>query len=209
VGKSAFVPYYPVAVPASYTVTGTLDGTSQTIGTANGATEYWSAPSNLTLSGDIITVQGPAVMIIHGNLQMDSGAKIQINSTGKARLELFVSGDVSFGITPHGSTVWLDNQSNQPRKLAIYSTSLSTSRLFNYYTSHDFCGVIYAAAASPVIFDTGASNSISGAILGNDDVVFVSGTSPAFHYDTFLQSLSKGWFKGVTTPFIVVQITET
>jgi hypothetical protein len=209
VGKSAFVPVYPVAVPASYSVTGTLDGSSQTIGTPNGPTEYWSSPGDLTLNATTITVQGPAVIIVHGSLTIYSGARIVVNATGQSRLELFVSSDVSIGITPHGSTTWLDNLTNQPRNFALYSTSVSSFRAFNYYTSRDFCGVIYSAAPAPITVDTATTNSFCGALLCNDDVVFVSGTAPNFHYDTYLQNLPKGWFKGVTTPFLIVRIDET
>jgi hypothetical protein len=123
---------------------------------------------------------------------------------------MFVSGDISIGTTPHGSTTWLKNLTNEPRNLAIYSTSTSSSRLFNYYNNHDFCGVLYSASTSaPIDFDTATTTTICGAILAHDDVTFASGTSPIFAYDTSLQNLPKGWFTGVSTPFIVVQITET
>lgn len=209
IGKSGFTPLFPVAIPASYTVTGTLDGSSQTIGTPGGATEYWTASSGLTLNGTTLSVVGPVVIIVHGTFQMYSGAKIVISSTGNSRLELFGTGDMSIGITPHGSSVWIDNQSGQPRNLVLYSTSVSTSRVFNYYTTHDFCGLIYSVAAAPLVFDTGTTNTFSGAVLANDDVAFISGTTPTFHYDTYLQNLTRGWFKGVTTPFLVVQVQET
>ena len=209
VSKSAFVPLFPVAVPSSYTVTGTLDGSSQTIGTANGATEYWSSPSDLVLNGTTLTVQGPTVIIVHGNFQMYGGGRIQVNATGNARVEIFSSGDVSIGITPHGSSVWLNNLSNQPRNLVIYSTSTNTSRLFNYYTSHNFCGLMYSAANAQIVFDTGVTTDFTGAICSNYDVLVSGITTLDLHYDTYLRNIAKGWFKGITTPFMLVQVTES
>ncbi|HEY4302154.1 MAG TPA: hypothetical protein VGM73_14865 [Candidatus Didemnitutus sp.] len=209
VGKSAFVPMFAVAVPASYSVTGTLDGSNQTIGTANGATQYWSSPADLILNSTTLTVQGPVVIIIHGGLQLYNAGKIVVNATGKSRAEIFVSSDISIGINPHSSSAAINNLSNQPRNLALYSTSVSPSRQFNYYSTQAFCGVMYSAAPASVVFDTGTNNSITGAVLANENITVVSGSRPQFHYDTYLQKLDKSWFKGVTTPLLVVQVSES
>lgn len=209
VGKSAFVPAFAVAVPASYTVTGNLDGSNQTIGTPNGGTEYWSSPTDLVLNGTTLTVQGPVVIIVHGSLSLYNAAKIVINATGRSRAEIFVSSDVAIGINPHASTAWLDNLSSLPRNLVIYSTSTASTRQFNYYSTQSFCGVLYSAAPAPIVFDTGTNNAITGAVFANENITVVSGSRPQFHYDTYLQSLDKTWFKGITTPYLVVQVSES
>lgn len=209
VGKSAFVPNFPVAVPSSYTVSGTLDGSAQTIGTPNGATQYWSSPTDLTLNGTTLTVQGPVVIIVHGSLTVYNAGKIVINAAGHSRAEIFVSSDVAIGINPHASTAWLENLSNLPRNLVLYSTSTSSSRQFNYYSTQSFCGILYSAAPAPIVFDTGTTNSIAGAVLASDSITVVSGSKPQFHYDTYLQSLDKTWFKGISAPFLVVQVSES
>jgi hypothetical protein len=210
VGKSAFVPVYPVGVPTPYSITGWLDGTSQTIGHPFHGNEEVYYCNGLDLNGTNLTIQGPVVIIVNGDLTIVSGAIIQVNSTGNSRLEMFVSGDVNIGTSPHGSTTWLKNLTNEPRNLAIYSTSTSSSRVFNYYNNHDFCGVLYSAAPNAsLVFDTGTTTTIAGAVLANYHVTFANGTAPIFAYDTSLQNLPKGWFTGVTTPLIVVQITES
>jgi hypothetical protein len=68
---------------------------------------------------------------------------------------------------------------------------------------------MYSAAPNAKIEFLAPNPIIYGAILANDDIVFDPGTNPQIHYDTALQYLPRGWFKGITTPFIIVQVTES
>jgi hypothetical protein len=137
---------------------------------------------------------------------MYNGGWIQVSSTG--RLEIFVGGDVRIGYDTF-STSGLINSTHEPKKLALYSTSLSPSRTFQYITTLRYDGVMYSAAPNAKI-DVAATNpAIYGAILANYNIEFTGSGTPQIHYDTALQYLPKGWFKGITTPFIIDQLAET
>ncbi len=212
---SAYVPNFPVAVPLSYTISGYLTGGNQSIVTGSPTTtEYWVASSGLTLNGATITVQGPVVMIVQGDLTLYNAGRIQLNSN--SRLEIFVSGNVQVGLGVgsiagfiNGSTTGTANAAdNDPKNLALYSTSTNFGRVFTYYSSLDFCGVIYSASRNSRLFFESSPN-IYGAIMANFDIYFDTGTNPQIHYDQALQDLPVNWFKGITTPFVLLQITES
>ena len=66
-----------------------------------------------------------------------------------------------------------------------------------------------AAPASAKIGFQATNPQIYGAILANYNIEFNGSGTAQVHYDTALQYLPKDWFKGVTTPFIIVQLTES
>lgn len=216
VGKSAFVPNFVVARPTG-AAAGTLDGSANiTIdNSGNSNPEIWDASaSDLTLNGKTVTIKGYVIVRVLGNLELFAGGKFVVyqppsptspDQTG--RLEVYVGGDIKVGGTT-SSTAGFVNDTDQPKRLALFSTSTSSGRTFQYSTTLPFCGVMYSAATAGAKVDFQATNpQIYGAILANYNVEF-SG-NPKIHYDLALQYLPKGWFKGVTTPFIVETLTES
>ncbi len=210
VSKSAFVPNLAVASPTGSYDTATVHdlsgGATLTIGTvgASTPTQYSVSDLNITDAGTALIVQGPVVLKVNGYLQLYYAAKIQVLTTG--RLELFVTGDVYVGGAA-GSTARFQNDTNEPKNLALYSTSTG-SRTFVYYSTQDFCGVMYSASTTTKI-EIQSSPKIFGAIVANSNVEFDAGTTPVIHYDSALRTLPRNWFKGVTTSFLVLQITES
>lgn len=216
ISKSAIVPDFTVAPPGgsydNYTITSPImSGTTIPVGTVGASvpTQYFIG-STLHIQGSTaeLKVLGPVIIWVDGDLELWAGAKIHVTNTG--RLEIFVTGDIWIGGLVTSSAQFL-NETNEPKNLALYSTNLST-RNFYYYSKEDFCGVMYSASNnSPITFTSTSpypARHIYGAILANYNIEFDSGANSQIHYDTALQYLPKGWFKGVTTPFILNQVTE-
>ena len=157
---------------------------------------------DLFLSGtQILRIDGPVVIVVNEDFEMKNNSQIIVNATG--RLELYVRDDVDIA----DSAAFL-NLTNEPKNLALFCTSEYSSNFnFIYYTSASFNGVMYTSDPDqPMGFTT--SPVFYGAIL-TGFTPNLSGPSLTIHYDTALQYLPKNWFKGVTTPFIIVQVTES
>lgn len=142
-----------------------------------------------------LVVDRPLKLIVNGDLSISGAGKIVITSTGS--LELFVAGDVSIG----GGGI--QNQTLDPRKMALFCTSSSTSDSLQYTTSSDYCGVIYCEN-KPI--DIRENAVFRGALLSRSYVRFsTNATAPEFHYDTALRNIR---FNFVTTPYIIHDLTE-
>jgi len=215
VSKSAFVPNFLVTAPTGAGQPGppVLDGNTVTLDNTGGvAPKIWdSSSTNLTISGKTVTISGSVIIRVPGNLSLQAAGKIIINPG--AQLEIFVGQDIN--ISPGSG---FQNLTLEPKRLALYSTNPSKTRVFDFNSSMDFCGVIYSAAADTGVFhstpatigfNSNPTPVVYGAIFANDDVRFNASASPQLHYDLALQYLPKGWFKGVTTPFMITQVTET
>jgi hypothetical protein len=212
VSTSAFVPSFPVAAPSgaydSTTLVSPLTSGTITLGVVGATvpTQYYIGSTlQIQNAGTELVVQGPVVIWVAGNLLLWYAAKIHVLDTG--RLEMVVAGnDIQIGGAA-GSIAQFQNDTNDPKNLALYSTHPGP-RTFVYNSTQDFCGVMYSAAQRyEVRFQT--SPNIYGAILANFNVIFDSGTTPQVHYDLALRKLPKNWFKAVTTPYMLLQITET
>ena len=219
VGKSAFVPNFAVATPTGAN-SGTLDGSNQTIDNSSGTVPqiYDSSSANLILNGTTVTIKGRVIIRVPGNLSLINGGNFVIykpSSPGpdQGQLAIFVGGDVMVDSNPLSG---FQNDKNEPKNLALYSMNTG-ARTFLYGSPRDFCGVIYSASTTSKV-EFQSSPNIYGAILANYNIEFDTGTNPQIHYDTALQYLPKtknaagtftGWFMGVTTPFIIVQVTES
>ncbi|HEY4301010.1 MAG TPA: hypothetical protein VGM73_09065, partial [Candidatus Didemnitutus sp.] len=138
----------------------------------------------------------PTKIIVDGSLAIGGlGGKITIQPG--ASLDLFVAGDVTIG----GSG--FDNQTNNAQKLALYCTSTSTSNTLTYTTTANFTGVIYCTN-KPI--DIQQNATFYGALLSDGYVRFSSSaTNPTFHYDSGLRNVR---FSGVSTPYVIQQVTE-
>lgn len=149
----------------------------------------------LPLVSPSITISRPTKLIVDGDLSISGLGQITVTATGS--LELFVTGDVSIG------GFGINNQTGDPKKLAVFCTSSSTSDALEYTTTQDFRGVI-CSEHKPI--DIRQNATFYGALLSSQYVRFSnSATSPVFHYDTALRNVR---FTAVTTPYVIKRLTE-
>ena len=173
---SPYQPVFDVITPSATTL---LTGSSQTIGTPGAATpSYYYYSGDYYLGGsDILTVDGPVVVVISGYLATQNTAKISVTANGS--LTVFV-----------GGALWLDgggivNTTKLPKNVAIFGQT-GNSNTFEFSTTTPFYGVIYAPSAFLSFYN---NVTLYGAIVGQA-VTFNSGSSPTFHYDTSLRNVA-------------------
>lgn len=165
-----------------------------------------NGPSNdLLLDGKTLEVNGPVVLVVDEDFELRNGAQIKVNAPN-GRLEIYVRDDVKIS-----DTAGFQNLTQEPKNLALFCTSeLSSNFSFNFNSSASisFNGVMYSADSDQgIVFSV--APEIFGAIMTGYTPSFDAGGFTKIHYDTALQYLPKGWFKGVTTPFMITQVTET
>jgi hypothetical protein len=217
-GKSAFIPtssVFTVNVPSAPAANkfGLLSALTSLLnallGTMPSGTEVYEYTTDLTINGAPLFLGGlaspnwviehPVTIIVDGDLTVGTllifRGKITVKPTGS--LQLFVKGDLTIGADG------IDNQTNDPRKVAIFCTDTSTSDSVQYTTPEDFCGVIYSES-KPI--DIRASATIYGALLSNQYVRFSGGAvNPTVHYDTSLRNVR---FSNISTPYVITQMSE-
>ncbi len=209
VGKSAFIPFPPVfnvtlpSAPPSGILGDLLTLVGQLLGVGPGG-EVYEYSSSVSVTGVAAVspswvIEHPVKIVVHGNFAISSffifNGKITVKPTGS--LQLFVTGDVTIGANG------IDNQTNDPSKVAIFCTDTSTVNSVQYTSSADFCGVIYSEN-KPI--DIQQNATFCGALLSGQYVRFSgSATNPTFHYDTALRNVR---FSNVTTPYIIIQMSE-
>lgn len=209
IGKSAFVPLENVFAVTTPTVDGgTPSLAGLLIGLLNAllgglGIELFKAPTGWTVS-DAVTINHPTKIVVNGDFNLTTGGlpplftttgKITIQAGGS--LELYVSGDVTIGAGG------FDNQTNDPKKLAIFCTGSSTTDAVEYNSASAFCGVIFSEH-KPI--DLRQNGPYLGAMLSRQYVRFSgSATAPNFHYDTALRTAR---FSAVSTPYVLKQVAE-
>lgn len=209
-GKSAFVPtsdMFSVAVPTlnvqSYSIADLLLMLVGGILNLPANVSTCRITGNLTINPYLlssypdITINKPVQIIVDGDFNIIGNGRLTISSTGS--LQLYVKGDVS--IAGNG----ILNQTNDPKKCAIYCLNDSTTDavVYNANATSEFCGVIYSEH-NPI--DIKKNVNFYGAILGEQSIRFRdAASSPNFHYDTSLRTAT---FSGITTPYILKQVTE-
>jgi hypothetical protein len=186
-------PYQPLFDEVTPTGAGsTLPSGSTTVGTP-GATSpalFYSSGINLTGS-QTLTINGPVVIVVSGDLSIGNSAKIRITSTGSLRIHL--GGDLSIG----GNGI--QNDTARPKNFILIATGAPWES-YSMATDTPFHGVIYTPVSSLTISN---SQAIYGAIVAKS-VTFSA--SPAFHYDL---DLRRTVFDGIDTPFAVNGWRET
>jgi hypothetical protein len=204
-GTSAFVPTYPT-LPITFPATsgpyfGGLIGNIFLLITSllglSSPQDTLETTGSLTIDGNFLTgpnmtISQPTRIIVNGSFTISSVGQLTITNTGS--LQLFVTGRVRIG----GNGI--NNLTKDPRKMAIFCTDTSGFSM-RYTATTDYYGVIYCPYA-PISIQSDAD--LYGALLTMQSINFTT-SSPSFHYDTFLRKVR---FSGVSTPFIVDQLTE-
>jgi len=117
--------------------------------------------------------------------------------TPAGSLQIFAARDITLG------GAGIVNQTNDPRKVALFATSLSGNTV-SYNTTANFCGVIYSEN-SPIEIKQNAT--LTGALLSGQAVCFLgSATDPVLHYDT---ALRRARFSNIATPYIITYLTSS
>jgi len=176
-----------VALPATPPV-GPL--TLGTIG-ATKASNYYVGSDLLLDTGDTLTIRGPVVLDIQGQLYIRNGGQIVITSTGSA--EIHVSGRFSVGssVVPANGII---NQTNDPKKMLLVGTVTSSALPNRYSATSPYSGVIYLP-------DLTGTLDIQTEIYGAVSAQNVNFSTPALlHYDTALRTAT---FHSLERPFLL------
>jgi len=199
ISGSPYIPQFGIQSVPAYTTISNVDSAT-TLGTAGGVTpQVVTRAGNLTLddSDDVLTIVGPVVIDIQGDLRInsDASARIVIAETGSLRLH--VSGRLRLDSDGGG----IENQTFDPKKCVIFSTATSGDHNFSIpSTTRAFYGAIYMPGEDLLIDAAGAE--IYGAISAR--AISITG-SLDFHYDTSLRNAD---FGGVEEPWAITEWRE-
>jgi hypothetical protein len=179
------VPHYNTLADAS-----TWTGSGKTIGTVGATTPtyyYYSGSMSLNSSSQTLTIVGPVILDIQSQLHIQTlpACQIVIADTGSA--EIHVGGQLLIDSDGGG----IDNQTHDPKKCVILSTSSSSSN--NFSSTQAFYGVIYMPSGSLTI-DANPS-TIYGAVSAQN-ITFSNATT--FKYDISLRSTA---IPGIDQPY--------
>ncbi|MBP6506466.1 MAG: hypothetical protein KA257_02780 [Opitutaceae bacterium] len=173
----------------------TWSGSSLVIGTPGAVTPaHYYYDDNLDLNGDTLTIVGPVVLDIQGQLRTRGrNGRIVITPTGSA--EIHFSGRLRI---QKATGSGIDNQTLDPKKLILIGSNSGTNHLYQT-TAFDFYGVIYLPNAGLTI-DNGPQfyGALSAKTLTFSD-------DANLHYDTSLRSAT---FSGVDSAYIISQWAE-
>lgn len=165
--------------------------------------------SGINLTSGVVTIQGPVVLIVNGNVNISSTGQIQLATAGiaPASLTIFLeSGSITLGDNGIVNT----DAVPLPKRLAILGTNntSSSNSVQISANTNPFCGVIYFPYLPVSV--TGANPTIYGSIVGQS-VTFAG--SPTIHYDMALRypdSLaSDAAFTSLYSPFAVGNLLQT
>jgi len=158
-----------------------------------GETSYYF-PADVDLNGtNILTVDGPVVIVVPGNFKIQDSAQIVVTSNGSMQViltnpanELVIAGD------------GIKNDTMRPKNVAIFSAATSPSESPVISTSANFCGVVYAPYCNRD-FIISSDLLFHGSIVAKN--VRITG-SPNIHYDVDLRRVTTS-FSAIDTPFAV------
>jgi hypothetical protein len=159
--------------------------------------------TDLTLTGsDTLTIRGPVIIVVSGNLSIQDTASIVITDNGSAQIIVSDSTGGSSSIYIGGGGI--NNTTKLPKNLAVISRNAGSYYWSpeGYYTvkletSTPFYGVIYAPNGKLSV--TGTS-TIYGALVAN--VVDQHYGNGAIHYDL---NLRRAVFSALNTPYDISQ----
>lgn len=148
-------------------------------------------------SGATVTIVGPVILYIKGDLQING--VMNIASSGSA--EIHIGDSLMIGSVGNG----IDNKTRDPKKLTIICDTAGASTQYYQDGSTSFYGTIYApntTSTSGLQFNSGSTTTIFGAISAKK-VEFANNAT--VHYDTSLRYAST---PGVEQPFTVMTWQE-
>ncbi|MDB6126891.1 MAG: Carbohydrate binding protein [Verrucomicrobia bacterium] len=229
VSRSPYVPQFDVLavtgggnLPAGAGANTTLSEGSRTLGTAGATTpsiynitqtlESGSpAQSGIYLNDptDILTIAGPVILNVTGNLYLLSG-QIIVASAGS--LEIYFTGTLFLGsnsVTGGGIVNQAPNAANpDPKRVLIVGTSTINSSGQHYlWQARDFYGLIYMPDAYLDLWNSGApyTNTARYGAFSASNIYFEHAAT--FHYDTTLRTAGKiGTF--IEGPYITSEVRE-
>ena len=179
---------------------GTVSDSSNTIGSHVFGTQadlkrYTAYDLSLT-SYHTLTIDGPVIIAVSGNLYIDSTASIFITAFGSA--QIVVGGSITIRGNINNTVTKL------PKNLAVFGRSSGSYAYINNYTaqlntSAPFYGVIYVPNGSLQVYGPGPT-TVYGALVAN--VVDQSYGNGVIHYDLDLRNAV---FPALNTPFDVAQ----
>jgi hypothetical protein len=207
------LPYQPAFLDISLS-----EGTPQNIGILNAPTTLGSSTSSMpkvyeassiNLTSGIVTIQGPVVIVVDGNVNISSGGQIQLATAGvaPASLTIFLEGG---SMTLGDNGIVNSDVLPLPKRVAIVgtrNTSNTNSIQISTSSTNPFYGVIYfpylpiTVTGNPVIY---------GSIVGQS-VTFTG--SPTIHYDMALRYpdaiTSDAAFTSLYSPIAAGNLLET
>lgn len=130
--------------------------------------------------GKIITIDGPVVLDITGDIILDNSAQLQVvdaQTNPNASLTLYLGGNL---VSKNGGLI--NNVSSDPRKLKVYG--LDTCQLIDFKTNSIFYGAVYAPNADVQL---NAWVEYSGACVAKS---FTQNVHANFNYDASLRDVS-------------------
>jgi hypothetical protein len=174
-----------------------------TIGTPGATTParyYFNASLDIASSGyDMVylSIIGPVILYIDGNLRIRTGGTIEIATTGSA--EIHIDGSLRVDETSNGFI----NRTLDPKKLVLISDVSSTNTQYYDDTTNPFYGVIYVPNTTATLgFDIATGVAAYGAISAKN-ITFTS--EATLHYDT---SLRYSTTPGVDQPYAITDWRE-
>jgi len=196
-------PVYPENYPAYQNLISSISS-STSLGTPNAATPtVYYLWGDITLSsGATLTINGPVILVVYGNVSISGTGQIVITSDAShltSSLELHAEGGVSIG----GNGI--NNRTLLPKRLALLG-SYSSGYAQTVSTTVAFYGVMY--------FPTDTL-TISSALTAYGSIVAKSVTfdvSPVIHYDVALRTVDStaidAAFHCVSAPFAIAGWNE-
>jgi hypothetical protein len=184
-------PYQPLFTELVPTGAGwsALSGHNETIGTNGATTSSYYYSMGLAIDNETITVAGPVVLVVVGNLDITSTARFRITTGGS--LQLHVTGNIAIG------GAGMQNETTLPKNMVLISTAAATATMA---TSVSYHGVIYAPNTALTVSGT---QIIYGAMVVQSATF---SATPTIHYDVALRD---NVLRGVTTPYAISDLRET
>lgn len=155
---------------------------------------FYDYSGGIGLTGSqIVTIQGPVVMVCYSDITFSQAARIQL-TTPQASLQIFLEyGNLSMG----GTSIVNMNATPLPKKVSILDTTNNWASA-TVSTTQPYYGVMYLPYM-PITF-TSLAPTVYGSIVGQS-VIFDYYTS--FHYDRALRAPL-----AVTTPFTSTSLAQ-
>ena len=131
-------------------------------------------------NGKILTVDGPAILYVTGDVTFDASAEVRIvdvNTNPNASLVMYLGGDLEVQ-----NNCAINNLTKDETKLKIYG--LDSCQSIDIRNNCNFYGAIYAPNAVITMKNSG---DVYGAVIAGS---FEQENSADFHYDAALRDVS-------------------